>query len=67
MGPAVLYTNLKRLLEAGLIVEVAAETDGDPRRRYYRLSRMGRRELAGELDRMERAIKLARSRRARPA
>ena len=37
------------------------------RRRYYRLTGQGRAELAAELERMEHALKLARTRRARPA
>ncbi len=68
MGPAVLYTNLKRMLSAGLISEVdSTSEDDDRRRRYYRLSSDGRRELAAELERMEAALRVARSRRARHA
>jgi DNA-binding PadR family transcriptional regulator len=68
MGPGVLYTNLKRMLEAGLIVEVEAASDADDqRRRYYRLSRDGRKELASELERMEHALRVARGQRARQA
>jgi DNA-binding PadR family transcriptional regulator len=66
MGPAVLYTNLKRMLEAGLIVEVEAPAGADDeRRRYYRLTREGRAELATELERMEHTLKVARARRVR--
>ena len=62
MGPGVLYTNLKRMLEAGVIVEVDARSDDeDQRRRYYRLTRDGRAALATELERMEHALKVARS------
>ena len=68
LGPATLYTTIKKLLDAELIDEVDGPSDGDPRRRYYRLSPRGRKELSDELDRMERAITLARPRalRARP-
>ena len=65
LGPATLYTSLKKLLDAGLVQEV--EGPGDPRRRYYRLTRSGRRQLDDELDRMEQAIAVARPRRARAA
>jgi DNA-binding PadR family transcriptional regulator len=58
MGPGTLYATLKRLLEAGLIVD-------ESRRRYYRLTRMGRSALAAELERMEQALKVARTRPAR--
>lgn len=63
-GPATLYTTLKRLLDAGLVVEVDGPAHDDARRRYYRLTAGGRRELKGELARMEQAITLARGRRA---
>ena len=66
MGPGILYTTLKRLLESGLIVEVEGRTDADrddSRRRYYRLSHQGRSALASELERMEQALKVARTRR----
>lgn len=67
MGPGTLYTTLKRMLEAGLIIEVEgpdADRD-DSRRRYYRLTHTGRTELAAELQRMEQALKVARTRRLR--
>jgi DNA-binding PadR family transcriptional regulator len=70
MGPGILYTTLKRLLEAGLIVEVEGRTDADrddSRRRYYRLTHQGRGALASELERMEQALKVARSQRLRSA
>src|SRR5215510_16497460 len=48
LWPATLYGTLKRLIEAGLIQESdhrpARELD-DARRRYYRLTRLGRRVL----------------------
>ena len=68
MGPGILYTTLKRLLEVGLIVEVEGRADADrddSRRRYYRLTHQGRAALASELERMEQALKVARTRRLR--
>jgi DNA-binding PadR family transcriptional regulator len=70
LGPGVLYTTLKRMLEAGLIVEVEPKPSPDredARRRYYRLTREGRTVLAGELLRMEQALKVARAQRLREA
>ena len=70
MGPGILYTTLKRLLEVGLIVEVEGRADADrddSRRRYYRLTHQGRAALASELERMEQALKIARARRLRSA
>jgi DNA-binding PadR family transcriptional regulator len=64
MGPATLYTTLKRLLDAGLIVEVEASEHDDARRRYYRLGARGRSALKQELERMQEALRLARRRPA---
>jgi DNA-binding PadR family transcriptional regulator len=68
LGPGTLYTTLKRMLDAGLIEELAAPPDpehDDARRRYYRLSRRGRTALDSELSRMEQALELATRRRVR--
>jgi DNA-binding PadR family transcriptional regulator len=68
LGPGTLYTTLKRMLEAGVIRELAEPPDpthDDRRRRYYRISRQGRAALDGELSRMEQALKLAAGRRVR--
>jgi len=65
LGPGTLYTALKRLLDEGLIVEVAhlpaSSLDAaNERRRYYRLTERGRDILTGELRRFEQALALAR-------
>ena len=58
-----LYTLLQRLLAEALIVESAdrprADLD-DERRRYYRLSDLGRAVLAADLGRLESAVAEAR-------
>jgi DNA-binding PadR family transcriptional regulator len=60
LGPATLYTSLKKLLDATLIEEVDGPRNGDSRRRYYRLTLGGRKALAEELDRMETVLRIAR-------
>src|SRR5215475_2068885 len=66
LWPATLYGTLKRLIEAGLIQESderpAPELD-DARRRYYRLTRMGRRVLDAETERLEGLVKIVQARR----
>ena len=57
-----LYRLLGRLLEAGLI----EDADGDERRRYYRISRLGRRVLKTEAERLVGLIDLVRARRLLP-
>ena len=70
MGPATLYGTLRRLSEMGLVEELAHRPDpeDDRRRRYYRLTRLGREVCLAESDRL--ADLVARSRanlRPRPA
>jgi DNA-binding PadR family transcriptional regulator len=60
LGPATLYTTLKRLLDAKVISEVEGPADDDPRRRYYKITRHGQHVLTEELERMEEALALAR-------
>jgi DNA-binding PadR family transcriptional regulator len=64
LWPATLYGTLKRLIEAELIEESgerpAPEMD-DARRRYYRLTRFGRRVLAAESQRLEDLVRVIRA------
>jgi DNA-binding PadR family transcriptional regulator len=66
LWPATLYGTLKRLLDAELIEESgdrpAAELD-DARRRYYRLTRAGKRVLAAESARLEDLVRVIRAKR----
>ena len=63
LWPATLYGAIKRLIDADLIEESderpAAELD-DARRRYYRLTRLGRRVLAAETARLEGLVRAVR-------
>ena len=55
LWPATLYGSIKRLIEAGLIEESderPAPALDDARRRYYRLTRLGRLVLKAESDRL---------------
>ena len=66
LGPGTLYTSIKRLLEAGLLQESGERPDpdmDDQRRRYYALTKLGRRVLAADLQRMERMRRHARAKR----
>ena len=59
LWPATLYGSIKRLIEAGLIEESprrpVPELD-DARRRYYRLTKMGRQVLNGECARLQELV-----------
>ena len=59
LGPGTLYDNLKKLMNHRLVEESArnASTDDrDSRRRYYRLSGVGRDVLAAEVARLEQVV-----------
>lgn len=63
-----LYQALRRLTEAGLIEpaeQPAGETDG--RRKYFRMTALGRRVAAGEAERLDSLVAVARSKRLYPA
>ncbi len=57
-----LYRLLARLLDSGLIEEV----EEDERRRYYRISRPGRRLLKAEAERLASLVELSRERKLLP-
>jgi len=61
LGPGTLYDNLQRMMKQGMVEEVGgrAEDEGS-RRRYYRLSSLGRGVLSAEIARLEGVVKEAR-------
>jgi DNA-binding PadR family transcriptional regulator len=62
MSPGTLYGSIKRMVEQGLIEEVRARA-ADPeaeRRRYYRLTRLGRRTAEAEAARLADLLQQAR-------
>ena len=69
LWPATLYGTLKRLMEDDLIGESSArpapEAD-DARRKYYRLTALGRRVLAAETERLEDLVRVIRAKRGVP-
>lgn len=62
MGPGTLYGSLKRMLDAGLVIESDKRIDpamNDERRIYYRITGSGQKALAAELDRYRDLVALA--------
>ena len=65
-----LYTILKRLVADALIAESddrPGQDADDERRRYYRLTKLGRDVMKAEAQRLERLVSLARDKRVLPA
>jgi DNA-binding PadR family transcriptional regulator len=63
LGPGTLYDNLQKLIERKLVQELGRRPgDDDPRRRYYRLTSLGRGVLTAETDRLGEVVREARSR-----
>ena len=66
LGASSLYAVLKRLLDEGLVTETDERPDpslDDERRRYYRLSSLGRIVTIAEMKRLESLIHQARAKR----
>lgn len=61
LDPGNLYRVIKRLLASGLVAEAGrrgtADAEGE-RRRYYRITPLGRRVVAAELQRLQEMMKL---------
>src|ERR1700719_1367636 len=65
LGPGTLYGCLKRMLSAGLIEESDERPDpalDDERRRYYRMTALGRTTVRGEASRLAGAVSAAKAR-----
>lgn len=66
MGAGTLYGSLKRMLDAGLVKESDKRIDpemDDERRIYYKLTGLGQKALAAELERYRHLITLAQARK----
>src|SRR5579864_3685994 len=64
LSPGTLYSSIRRMLEQGLIEELAESPEPlntDERRRYYRLTRFGKRAAAAEVERMNALVRQARA------
>src|SRR5947208_15166703 len=59
LGPGTLYGCLKRMLAAGLIEESEERELDDERRRYYRMTALGRSTVRAEASRLAAAVSAA--------
>lgn len=63
LGPGTLYGSIKRMMAANLIEESTERPNpsfDDERRRYYRLTRQGRKMLVAETQRLSNLVDVAR-------
>jgi DNA-binding PadR family transcriptional regulator len=63
LSAGTLYSSIRRMLEQDLIEELAESPDRsstDERRRYYRLTRFGKRVAAAEVERLNALLQQAR-------
>jgi DNA-binding PadR family transcriptional regulator len=74
MGPGTLYGSIGRMVASGLLEESSrprGRATDDERRRFYRITPLGRRVLESETNRLARVVALARAknvlRRPEPA
>jgi DNA-binding PadR family transcriptional regulator len=65
MGPGTLYGSLRRMMDGGLIRESDRKVDprlDDERRVYYRITALGNKILAAELERYREVVAVAKKR-----
>jgi DNA-binding PadR family transcriptional regulator len=62
LGPGTLYGCLKRMLAAGLVEESDERELDDERRRYYRMTALGRSTVRAEAARLAGAVSAAKAR-----
>jgi len=69
MGPGTLYGSLGRMMEAGLIRESDKKIDpdiDDERRIYYKITGLGQKALAAELERYREVVAVFKQKRLLP-
>ncbi len=70
LGPGTLYDNLKKLMEAGLVADAATASSSKRKpvsskeddRRFYTLTKDGKKALAAEIDRLQSVVREAKLR-----
>ncbi len=70
MGPGTLYGSIGRMIDGGLIRESNKKIDpkmDDERRIYYRITGLGQKALAAELQRYREVVAVAKQKRLSPS
>jgi DNA-binding PadR family transcriptional regulator len=63
LGPGTLYGSIRTLLEENLIEEADSSEASSERRRYYRLTSMGRKAARAEAERLAELLRVARTKK----
>jgi DNA-binding PadR family transcriptional regulator len=66
LGPGTLYSSIQAMLEEELIEEITRRGDTEPgheRRRYYRLTTLGRKRARSEAEKLADVLRVARARK----
>ena len=69
LAPGTLYRSLRQMQERGLVAESEERPEAgldDERRRYYRLTELGRKVAVAEVERLEGVVRAARSKGLAP-
>lgn len=66
LGSSTLYSAIKRIRAWGWVEEVDAPVQGDPRRKYYGLTAVGRGVVRAEASRLETLVRHARAKNVLP-
>ena len=64
LSPGTLYSAIRRMLEQGMVEELSESPDPsstDERRRYYRITRLGKHAATAEVARLSALVKQARA------
>ena len=70
LAPGTLYRSLRQMQERGLVAESEERPEAgldDERRRYYRLTDLGRKVAVAEVERLEGLVRAARSKGLAPS
>lgn len=63
LGPGTLYSSIQALFEESLIEEVDKNSGTNERRRYYRITPLGRKVARSEAERLADLLRVARARK----
>jgi DNA-binding PadR family transcriptional regulator len=61
-GAGILYDNLKKLMDLGLVADFLRSSENEEERRFYTLTEEGRSTLSAELNRLQQIVRQGKAR-----